>query len=129
MIVIFIGILAGIILWLTFQAGRQHGYLEGRKAGLNEGRKIGQEEGKQLGLKDGIKKHMITTLMEAPPISGIGQDIQEQARNELINELGKDKKKSTIPSSSASLLPILWQEFGGWLLIIGFTLFLAFLLQ
>lgn len=128
MIVVFISILVGIILWVTFRAGRQQGQSEGFASGLSEGIKRGREEGKQLGLKAGIKEHMISTLIEAPPISGIGDDLQQQVKQEIINELNaKDKKKNVAQKPSDSFIQALWEEYGGWLLVIGFIFLLAFL--
>ena len=127
MSLVLYSIIAVIILWLAYLTGRAQGWAAGFQAGKSEGFKKGQEEG----MKAGIKERMISTLVETPLGPGMHADLYKQVKDELLEVIqAKEKRKNASKSKpEPGWLAALWEAFGGWILVIGFTILLGFLLR
>ena len=129
MSVIVFAVLIVVVAGLAYTGGRKRGQVEGYRAGIGDGIKQGKEEGMKVGLKAGIKEHMLTTLVDAKPIPGMHEDLHQQVKDELLKAItAKPEQKKTHPPKH-SVLNMLWEEFGGWLLIGLYILLLVYLFQ
>ncbi|EIJ34632.1 hypothetical protein Thini_2060 [Thiothrix nivea DSM 5205] len=122
MVVVFVG-------WAAFKLGFSKGWQEGYDTGEKAGLKQGKEDGMKAGLKAGIKEHMISTLAEIPEVPGIHADLHQQAREEILKVLNTKPaaKPSALPKTS--FMSTMWQEYGGWVLVLGFVLLLVYLFR
>ena len=123
-------ILSVIVAWIAYARGRNRGQIEGYQAGWGNGLKQGRDEGMKAGLKEGIKEHMLTTLVDARPMPGIHEELHQQVKDELLKAINtKPEQKKAAVSPKRGIIAMLWEEFGGWLLIAGFILLLVYLFQ
>ena len=130
MIVAFFCLITVVVGWLTYRKGLERGFVSGYRAGVGDGLKQGREEGMKAGLKAGIKEHMVTTLVDAKPIPGMHEDLHQQVKDELLKAISaKPEQKKAATAPKPSLTKMLWEEFGGWLLIALFVLLLVYLFQ
>lgn len=130
MMVAFFCLITVVVGWLTYRKGLERGYVSGYRAGVGDGLKQGREEGMKAGLKAGIKEHMVTTLVDAKPIPGMHEDLHQQVKDELLKAISsKPEQKKAAAAPKPSLTQMLWEEFGGWLLIALFVLLLVYLFQ
>ena len=130
MMVAFFCLITVVVGWLTYRKGLERGFVSGYRAGVGDGLKQGREEGMKAGLKAGIKEHMVTTLVDAKPIPGMHEDLHQQVKDELLKAISaKPEQKKAATAPKPSLTQMLWEEFGGWLLIALFVLLLVYLFQ
>ena len=130
MMVAFFCLITVVVGWLTYRKGQERGFVSGYRAGVGDGLKQGREEGMKAGLKAGIKEHMVTTLVDAKPIPGMHEDLHQQVKDELLKAISsKPEQKKAAAAPKPSLTKMLWEEFGGWLLIALFVLLLVYLFQ
>ncbi len=130
MIWVLFGLTLMVVAWLAYRAGWNQGLLKGYKTGSGEGFKKGHEEGMKTGLKAGIKEHMVTTLVDAKPIPGMHEDLHQQVKEEVLKAItAKPEQKKASASPKPSFIGMLWEEFGGWLLIALFVLLLVYLFR
>ncbi len=130
MMVAFFCLITVVVGWLTYRKGLERGFVSGYRAGVGDGLKQGREEGMKAGLKAGIKEHMVTTLVDAKPIPGMHEDLHQQVKDELLKAISsKPEQKKAAAAPKPSLTKMLWEEFGGWLLIALFVLLLVYLFQ
>jgi hypothetical protein len=123
-------ILSVIVAWIAYARGRNRGQIEGYQAGWGNGLKQGRDEGMKAGLKEGIKEHMLTTLVDARPMPGMHEELHQQVKDELLKAINtKPEQKKAAVSPKRGIIAMLWEEFGGWLLIAGFILLLVYLFQ
>ena len=128
MIWVLFGLALMIVAWLAYRAGWSHGLLEGYKTGVGEGFKKGHEDGMKAGLKAGIKEHMVTTLVDAKPVPGMHEDLHQQVKEEVLKAINtKPEQKKASAAPKPGLVKMLWEEFGGWLLLALFVLLLVYL--
>ncbi|OQX15959.1 MAG: hypothetical protein BWK73_05370 [Thiothrix lacustris] len=127
---VFFGLALLVVAWLAYRAGWDRGLLEGYKAGAAEGFKKGHEDGMKAGLKAGIKEHMVTTLVDSKPIPGMHEDLHQQVKEEVLKAItAKPEQKKAAASPKPGVIAMLWEEFGGWLLIALFVLLLVYLFR
>jgi hypothetical protein len=119
-----------VVGWVAYSRGLARGRVEGYKVGVGEGFKQGKDEGMKAGLKEGIKEHMVTTLVDAKPVPGMHEDLHQQVKEELLKAINtKPEQKKAAASAKPGLIGMLWEEFGGWLLVAGFVLLLVYLFR
>lgn len=127
--VFLIAIVVVFIGWAAYKLGFSKGWSDGYQSGEQAGLKQGREAGMKAGLKAGIKEHMISTLAEIPEVPGIHADLHQQAREEILKQLNsKPAAKPSVPSQTG-FLSMIWQDYGGWLMLVGFVLLLVYLFR
>ncbi|WGZ94256.1 MAG: hypothetical protein QJT81_21175 [Candidatus Thiothrix putei] len=130
MLWVFFGLILVLVAGFAYRAGVNRGRLEGYQAGMGDGVKKGHEEGMKVGLKAGIKEHMVTTLVDAKPIPGMHEDLHQQVKEEVLKAINtKPEQKKASAAPKPSLVNMLWEEFGGWLLLALFVLLLVYLFR
>lgn len=134
-VVVFIVVVFGVVSLgigrFYYYKGMERGLAEGYQAGFGAGIKQGRDEGMKAGLKAGIKEHMVTTLVDAKPVPGMHEDLHQQVKDELLKAINTkpEQKKSASSAPNPGVVAMLWEEFGGWLLIAGFILLLVYLFR
>lgn len=121
-IVIFVG-------WTAYKLGFSKGWTDGYDNGQQAGLKQGKEDGLKAGLKAGIKEHMISTLAETPEVPGIHAELHQQAREELLKLLNTKPAAKAPPAPKTGFLATLWQNYDGWVVLVGFVLLLVYLFR
>lgn len=129
MIWVFFSLVLMIVAWLAYRAGWNHGLLKGYQTGTKEGFKKGHEDGMKAGLRAGIKEHMVTTLVDAKPIPGMHEDLHQQVKEEVLKAINTKPEQKKVNPPKPGLVAMLWEEFGGWLLIALFVLLLVYLFR
>ncbi|QQZ28976.1 hypothetical protein HMY34_09535 [Thiothrix subterranea] len=129
MIWVLFGLTLMVVAWLAYRAGWNQGLLKGYKTGAGDGFKKGHEDGMKAGLKAGIKEHMVTTLVDAKPIPGMHEDLHQQVKDEVLKALNTKPEQKKANPPNPSFMKMLWEEFGGWLLIALFVLLLVYLFR
>lgn len=126
---VLFGLVLAVVVWLAYRAGWNRGVLEGYQAGMGDGVKKGREEGMKAGLKAGIKEHMVTTLVDAKPIPGMHEELHQQVKEEVLKALNSKPEQKKVAPPKPSVVAMLWEEFGGWLLLALFVLLLVYLFR
>lgn len=129
MIWVLFGLTLMIVAWLAYRAGWNHGMLKGYKTGTGDGFKKGHEDGMKAGFKAGIKEHMVTTLVDAKPIPGMHEELHQQVKEEVLKALNTKPEQKKANPPNPGFMKMLWEEFGGWLLIALFVLLLVYLFR
>jgi Flagellar biosynthesis/type III secretory pathway protein len=130
MLWVFFGLILVLVAGFAYRAGLNRGRLEGYQAGMGDGVKKGHEDGMKAGLKAGIKEHMVTTLVDAKPVPGMHEDLHQQVKEEVLKAINtKPEQKKASAAPKPGLVKMLWEEFGGWLLLALFVLLLVYLFR
>lgn len=127
--VFLVAIVACFVAWAAYKLGFSKGWVKGYERGEQAGFAAGREDGMKAGLKAGIREHMISTLAEIPEAPGIHAELHQQARDEILTQLNTKPAAKPSPPPKTGFLLMIWQEFGGWLLLLLFALLLVYLFR
>lgn len=129
-VIVFI-ITHGIVAFFAYRWGMERGLDDGYGLGQADGFKAGQERGIQLGLKAGVKEHMLSSLVQSPPMPGIQADLQEQVRQELMSAINhaNDVPKKVANDEDISWWATFWDNFAAWFMLFLFVILLALFLN
>ncbi|MEB4590854.1 hypothetical protein VSS37_07680 [Candidatus Thiothrix sp. Deng01] len=123
--VFLVAIVACFVAWAAYKLGFSKGWAKGYERGEQAGFVAGREDG----MKAGIREHMISTLAEIPEAPGIHAELHQQARDEILKQLNTKPAAKPSPPPKTGFLLMIWQEFGGWLLLLLFALLLVYLFR